>query len=69
MLVIIGTMHRKPELVDPSLLLVQIAAGMYLIIRGFDNFAQSAPFEGAGAAFRALWHLMKAARRGSPPLR
>jgi hypothetical protein len=41
--VIMGTMSRNPELVDPGLLLVQLAAGMYVIIRGFDNFAQSAP--------------------------
>ena len=42
--IIIGTMTRKPELVEPDLLLVQLAGGMYVIIRGFDNFAQSAPF-------------------------
>jgi len=52
-------MSRKPELVDPGLLLVQLAAGMYVIIRGFDNFAQSAPFAASAAAFRALWDLMK----------
>jgi hypothetical protein len=59
MFVIVGTMSRKPELVDPGLLLVQLAAGMYVIIRGFDNFAQSAPFAGGSAPFRALWDLMK----------
>jgi hypothetical protein len=57
--VIIGTMSRNPELVDPSLLLVQLAAGMYVIIRGFDNFAQSAPFAGGAAPFRALWDLLR----------
>jgi hypothetical protein len=57
--VIIGTMSRNPELVDPNLLLVQLAAGMYVIIRGFDNFAQSAPFTGGLAPFKALWNLMK----------
>jgi hypothetical protein len=59
MFVIIGTMSREPELVDPGLLLVQLAAGMYVIIRGFDNFAQSAPFVGGTAPFRALWGLMR----------
>jgi hypothetical protein len=59
-LVIIGTMSRKPDLVDPSLLMVQLAAGMYVTIRGFDSFAQSAPFASGGAAFRALWDLMNA---------
>ena len=54
-------MSRKPELVDPGLLLVQLAAGMYVIIRGFDNFAQSAPFAASAAAFRALWDLMNRA--------
>jgi hypothetical protein len=62
LLVIIGSMTRKPELLDPSLLLVQLAAGMYVIIRGFDNFGQSTPFTNGGAAFRVLWNLMKALR-------
>jgi hypothetical protein len=52
-------MSRKPELVEPGLLMVQLAAGMYVIIRGFDNFAQSAPFAGGGAVFRAVWDLIK----------
>jgi uncharacterized membrane protein YcfT len=60
--VIVGTMIRKPELVDPGLLLVQLAAGMYVIIRGFDNFAQSAPFAGGAAPFRALWDLLRRKR-------
>ena len=59
MFVIVGTMSREPELVEPGLLMVQLAAGMYVIIRGFDNFAQSAPFAGRAAPFRALWDLMK----------
>jgi len=59
MFVIVGTMSREPELVDPGLLLVQLAAGMYVIIRGFDNFAQSAPFAGGSAAFKALWNLLR----------
>ena len=57
--VIVGTMSRKPELVEPGLLMVQLAAGMYVIIRGFDNFAQSAPFVGGAAPFRGLWDLMR----------
>jgi hypothetical protein len=61
-----GTMGREPELVDPSLLIVQIAAGTYVIIRGFDNFAQSDPFAAGGAAFRALCNLVKALRLRSP---
>ena len=56
-------MTRKPELVEPDLLLVQLAGGMYVIIRGFDNFAQSAPFAGGGAVFRAVWDLIKARLR------
>ena len=59
-------MGREPELVDPSLLIVQIAAGTYVIIRGFDNFAQSDPFAAGGAAFRALCNLVKALRLRSP---
>ena len=57
--IIIGIMTRKPGLVEPDLLMVQLAAGMYVIIRGFDNFAQSAPFAGGGAAFMAVWDLIK----------
>jgi hypothetical protein len=55
--VIIGAMSRNPELVDPSLLLVQLAAGMYVVIRGFDNLAQSALF--AGGAAPAPWDLLR----------
>jgi hypothetical protein len=42
MYIIIGILSRNPGLVEPDLLLVQLAGGMYVIIRGFDNFAQSA---------------------------
>jgi hypothetical protein len=58
-LVIIGTINRHPEKVDPSLLMVQIAAGMYVITRGFDNLALSSPFAGAASAFKAVWDLIK----------
>jgi hypothetical protein len=49
MFVIIGTMGREPELVDPSLLLVQIAAGMYVIIRRQRSGVQSTMEFGEGA--------------------
>jgi hypothetical protein len=56
MFAIFGAMGRSPEVVsDPAtanLLLVQMAAGMYVVIRGFDNFAQAQPFKGGAAAFR-----------------
>ena len=62
--VIFGAMGRAPEVVDDpataTLLLVQLAAGMYIIIRGFDNFAQSASFAGGSVAFRGLWELVRA---------
>ena len=67
--VIVGTMVRKPELVDPGLLLVQLAAGMYVIIRGFDNFAQTAPFASAAAEFRALWYLLRRKKPTDDPSR
>ena len=61
---IFGAMGRAPQIVDDpataTLLLVQLAAGIYIIIRGFDNFAQSRPFAGGGAAFRALGDLIRA---------
>ena len=60
---IFGAMGRAPQVVeDPAtatLLLVQLAGGMYIVIRGFDNFAQSQPFAGGGAAFAALWELVR----------
>jgi hypothetical protein len=61
---IFGAMGRAPQVVDDpatgTLLLVQLAAGMYVIIRGFDNFAQSKPFAGSGATFREGWNLIRA---------
>jgi hypothetical protein len=60
---IYGAMGRAPEIVDDptaNLLLVQTAAGIYIIIRGFDNFAQSPPFAGGAAPFRAMWGLVRA---------
>jgi len=66
---IFGAMGRSPQVVDDpatgNLLLVQLAAGMYIIIRGFDNFAQSQPFVGVGARFRALWQLIRGGRDAS----
>jgi hypothetical protein len=67
--VIVGTMSRKPELVEPGLLMVQLAAGMYVIIRGFDNFAQSAPFAGGAAPFRALWDFLRQKKPNNDPSR
>jgi hypothetical protein len=34
------TMRRAPEFADPQIL-VQLAAGIYIIIRGIDNFVQA----------------------------
>jgi hypothetical protein len=63
-LVIFSAMGRAPEVIDDpatgTLLLVQLAAGIYIIIRGFDNFAQAQPFAGGGAAFREVWNLIRA---------
>jgi hypothetical protein len=60
---IFGAMSRSPQVVnDPTtgnLLLIQVAAGMYVVIRGFDNFAQSQPFAGGFAAFSAFWRFIK----------
>jgi hypothetical protein len=65
---IFGAMGRAPQVIDDpatgSLLLVQLAAGMYVIIRGFDNFARSQPFAGSSAAFREVWELVRARRAG-----
>jgi hypothetical protein len=59
---IFGAIGRAPEVVsDPAIanpLLVQMAAGMYVVIRGFDNFAQAEPFKGGGAAFLAVWEMI-----------
>jgi hypothetical protein len=61
---IFGAMSRAPQVVDDpatgTLLLVQLAAGMYIIIRGFDNFAQSPPFSDGGVAIREGWNLIRA---------
>jgi hypothetical protein len=57
--VIAGTMSREPEHVAPGLLMVQLAAGMYVIIRGFDNWAQAEPFAGGGSKIRALCDLIR----------
>jgi hypothetical protein len=71
--VIVGIMVRKPEQVDPGLLLVQLAAGMYVIIRGFENLAKSSPFPGpaalSAAAFRALRDLMRRKKPNKDPSR
>jgi hypothetical protein len=60
---IFDAMGRSPKVVDDpaiaNLLLVQMAAGMYVVIRGFDNFAQSKPFAGGSTAFRAVWDIAK----------
>ena len=58
--VIVGTMSRKPELVEPGLLMVQLAAGMYVIIRGFDN-------AGVAAWFRALWDFLRRKKPNNDP--
>ena len=64
LIAIFGAMGKARQLGDDqsarTLLLVQLAAGMYIIIRGFDNFAQSAPFSGGFVAFRESWDLIRA---------
>ena len=42
------------------MLMVQLATGMYIIIRGFDNFGQAVPFSGGFMAFREVWDLIRA---------
>ena len=62
---IYGAMDRAPESANDgtaTLLLVQMAAGIYIIIRGFDNWAQSPPFAGGAAPFRALWGSIRSRR-------
>jgi hypothetical protein len=60
---IFGAIGRAPQVVDDpaigNLLLVQMAAGRYVVVRGFDNFAQSKPFAGGGAAFTAVWRFIR----------
>jgi hypothetical protein len=54
--VIFGTMERAPQIVDEpatDLILVQIAAGIYIIIRGFDNLTQSEAL--AGVSVKSTW--------------
>jgi hypothetical protein len=58
-LAIVGTMVRDPEHVAQSLLIVQLAAGMYLVVRGFDNLAKVEPFLGGYAKFRELWDAIR----------
>jgi hypothetical protein len=64
---IFGAMGRAPQVIDDpatgNLLLVQLAAGMYIIIRGFDNFARSQPFKGSSAPFRDLWRFIRGRKR------
>jgi hypothetical protein len=63
LLAIFGAMGRAPEIPDEptaNLLIVQMAAGIYIVIRGFDNLAQSQQFAGGGAAFRRGWELLRA---------
>jgi hypothetical protein len=53
---------KAPEFVDPAtanMLLVETAAGIYLIIRGIDNLVQSQPFVGIGPAFKEAWALIR----------
>jgi hypothetical protein len=61
---IFGLMRRAPVVVvDPAarmLLMVQPATGMYIIIRGFDNFGQVVPFSAGFVAFRVAWDLIRA---------
>jgi hypothetical protein len=68
LLSISGAMARAPQIVDDStttLLLVQTAAGIYIIVRGIDNLSRMEPFIGAGNAFRELWRSMR--NRSAPP--
>jgi hypothetical protein len=58
--VIFGTMERAPPIIDDpltDLILVQIAAGIYIVIRGFDNIAQSEFME--NTSVRATWEQAK----------
>jgi hypothetical protein len=65
--IVFGTMGKAPQVVsDPAtarLLLVQLAAGMYIIVRGFDNWAQSEPFAGGCAMLRATWKALWVRKR------
>jgi hypothetical protein len=59
---IFGAMRRAVDGVADPATLVQMAAGMYVIIRGFDNLAQGPPFKGS-APFRALWRFIRGRKR------
>jgi hypothetical protein len=62
LITIFGTMARAPQIVDDTtstLVLVQTAAGIYIIVRGIDNLAQVEPFASADPAFRELWRLTR----------
>jgi hypothetical protein len=65
--VIFGAMVRAPQTADDpattTLLMVQLAAGMYIIIRGFDNFAQAEPFKGGSTPFRTVWTFIRGRNR------
>jgi hypothetical protein len=63
---IVGTIFRSPEVADTNLRMVQLGAGMFIIIRGFDDFALSPPFAGGGAAFRGLWDLLRGRPSSGP---
>jgi len=60
---IFGTVDRAPQIADDpamsSQLLVQLAAGLYIIVRGIDNSAQVEPFASGGPAFKELWKLIR----------
>jgi hypothetical protein len=63
--VILGTMDRAhPSLaldyMTADLMLVQLAAGIYIIIRGFDNLAQAEPF--ASTSLTRSWAWVKSRR-------
>ncbi|MBV9201194.1 MAG: hypothetical protein JOY83_16000 [Alphaproteobacteria bacterium] len=60
---IFGAMGRAVGGIADAATLVQMAAGMYVVIRGFDNFGQAQPFKGGGAAFRDLWRFIWGRRR------
>jgi len=60
---IFGAMGRAVDGVADAATLVQMAAGMYVVVRGFDNFAQAQPFKGGGAAFHDLWTFIQRRKR------
>jgi hypothetical protein len=72
--VIFGTMERAPPIVDDpasDLILVQIAAGIYIIIRGFDNLAQSEYLANTGVwatweQAKGLWAWARRRKKDQP---